>query len=39
MLRCQLIDPSFRPQAEDLVLAIAAAEQCGNQELANALNR
>ena len=39
MLRCQLIDPSFRPQADDLSLAIAAAEQCGNKELAGALNR
>lgn len=39
MLRCQLIDPSFRPQAEDLALAIAAAEQCGNQELASVLSR
>ncbi len=39
MLRCQLIDPSFRPQADDLSLAIAAAEQCGNKELASALNR
>ncbi len=39
MLRCRLVDPSFRPQAEDLALAIAAAEHCGNQELASALNR
>lgn len=39
MLRCQLIDPAFRPQADDLPLAIAAAEQCGNKELASALNR
>lgn len=39
MLRCRLTDPLFRPQAEDLELAIAAAEQCGNQELAGALNR
>ncbi len=34
-----LIDPAFRPQADDLPLAIAAAQQCGNKELASALNR
>lgn len=39
ILRCRLVDDTFRPLAEDLPGAIEAAEQCGNRELANALKR
>lgn len=33
MLRCRLIDESFRPLAEDKTLAVEAARQCHNDEL------
>jgi len=39
MLRCRLADESFRPLRADLPQAIAAAEMCGNSELAGALSR
>jgi hypothetical protein len=39
MLRCRLADESFRPLSADLPRAIAAAEACGNPELAEALSR
>jgi hypothetical protein len=39
MLRCRLIDASFRPLSDDLQRAIAAAEACDNQELLQALSR
>ena len=39
MLRCRLADESFRPLSADLPRAIAAAEACGNPELAGALSR
>lgn len=39
ILRCRLVDETFRPLAEDLPNAIEAAERCGNQQLANALKR
>ena len=39
ILRCRLVDETFRPLVEDLPAAIEAAEQCGNRELANALKR
>ena len=39
MLRCRLIDPTFRPLSADLPRAIAAAEACGNAELAAELSR
>lgn len=35
MLRCRLINEDFRPLADDTPLAIEAAEQCDNDELAN----
>jgi hypothetical protein len=37
MLRCRLINPAFRPLPEDSALAIAAAEHCGNADLAQLL--
>lgn len=37
MLRCQLVNPAFKPLAEDLPQAIAAAEECRNEELASLL--
>ena len=37
MLRCRLINPAFRPLAEDIELAIHAAEHCQNDELASSL--
>lgn len=37
MLRCRLENDSFAPLAEDLPMALAAAEQSGNQELADFL--
>ena len=37
MLRCRLIKESFRPLPEDSALAIAAAEHCGNEDLAQVL--
>jgi len=37
MLRCQLINPAFKPLAEDLPQAIAAAEDCRNHELVASL--
>jgi len=39
ILRCHLVDATFRPLAEELPAAIEAAEQCGNRELADALKR
>ena len=39
MLRCRLADKAFRPLSADLPQAIAAAEACGNSELAGALSR
>lgn len=39
MLRCRLVDPSFRPLGADLPRAIAAAEACKNPELAGELSR
>jgi hypothetical protein len=39
MLRCRLIDASFRPLSHDLPRAIAAAEASDNQELVRALSR
>ncbi len=39
MLRCRLIDATFRPLSADLPQAIAAAEACGNAELAVAFSR
>lgn len=37
MLRCRLVNPAFKPMAEDIPQAIAAAEACHNDELANFL--
>jgi hypothetical protein len=37
MLRCQRVNPAFKPLAEDLPQAIAAAEECRNDELASSL--
>lgn len=37
MLRCRLINAAFKPLREDLAEAIAAAEECRNEELAKAL--
>ena len=37
MMRCQLINPAFRPLQEDIDLAVAAAEECHNEELASFL--
>jgi len=34
IMRCRLVDPNFRPLVEDLPTAVAAAESCGNIELA-----
>jgi hypothetical protein len=39
ILRCRLVDETFRPLPEDMPAAIEAAELCGNRELANALKR
>jgi hypothetical protein len=39
MLRCQRVNPAFKPLAEDLSQAIAAAEACRNDELARALQQ
>ena len=39
MLRCRLIDPTFRPLSGDLPRAIAAAQACSNPELAAVLSR
>ena len=39
MLRCRLVDETFRPLSADLPRAIAAAEACGNAELAAELSR
>jgi len=39
MLRCRLIDETFRPLRADLPEAIAAAEACRNAELAAVLSR
>ncbi len=39
IMRCQLLDPEFQPLAEDRPAAIAAAERCGNNELAAVLKR
>ena len=39
MLRCRLVDESFRPLSADLPQAIAAAEACNNGELAEILSR
>jgi hypothetical protein len=38
MLRCRLVDPSFRPLSADLPQAIAAAAACKNPELAGELS-
>ncbi len=37
MMRCRLINEAFKPLPEDRDLAIEAAEQCGNEELARRL--
>jgi hypothetical protein len=37
MLRCQQVNPAFKPHADDLPEAVAAAEACHNDELARAL--
>ncbi len=37
MMRCRLINEAFGPRPEDRELAIAAAEHCGNDELARQL--
>ena len=39
ILRCRLIDASFRPLNDDLPRAIAAAQACDNQELVETLSR
>ena len=39
ILRCRMVDETFRPLAEDLAAAVEAAEQCGNRELASELKR
>jgi len=39
MLRCRLIDATFRPLSADRPQAIAAAKACSNPELAAALSR
>ena len=39
ILRCRMVDDTFRPLPEDLRAAIEAAEECGNRELANDLKR
>ena len=39
ILRCRLLNERFRPRAADLDAAISAAENCGNKELAEALQR
>jgi hypothetical protein len=39
MLRCRLIDETFRPLSADLPRAVAAAEACSNAELAAVLSR
>lgn len=39
MMRCRLIDASFRPERSDLPAAIEAAESSGNNELAAVLRR
>lgn len=37
MMRCQLVNPAFKPLPEDIESAIHAAEQCHNDELASFL--
>ena len=37
MLRCRLVNDAFKPLAEDIPLAIYAAEECQNEELASFL--
>ncbi|MGI9199673.1 MAG: hypothetical protein ACR2QL_01340 [Woeseiaceae bacterium] len=37
MMRCRLINAAFKPLAEDIDLAVHAAEQCHNNELASFL--
>ena len=37
MLRCRLVNEAFKPLTDDTPLAIEAAEQCDNDELANFL--
>ncbi|MCK5326102.1 MAG: hypothetical protein KAJ57_08835 [Woeseiaceae bacterium] len=39
MMRCRLVNETFRPLKADLPRAIAAAEACRNDELANVLSR
>lgn len=39
IMRCRLINEQFRPFREDVPIAIAAAESCGNIELAEVLKR
>lgn len=39
ILRCRLVDGSFRPLSADLPRAIAAAEACNNRELVEELSR
>lgn len=39
MLRCRLVDETFRPLTADLAKAIEAAQACGNPDLAEALSR
>lgn len=37
IMRCRLLNPAFRPMAQDIELAAAAAEECQNDELASFL--
>jgi len=37
MMRCQMVNPAFKPLLEDLDLAAAAAKECHNNELASFL--
>ena len=39
MLRCRLVDETFRPLRADLEKAIEAAKACDNPDLAEALSR
>lgn len=39
MLRCRLVDETFRPLAADLPKAVEAAQACDNPDLAEALSR
>lgn len=39
MMRCQLVNPRFRPLPEDMERAVSAAEALGNEQLAESLRR